>query len=66
MARGKGRWWSFGGGGPRRRMSRPVGCLVWLIALLVLLIVLSLLFGGFQRGTKVGLVQSGVSVTELL
>jgi hypothetical protein len=34
-------------------MSRPVGCLVWLIILLVLLIVAALMFGGFQKGTKV-------------
>jgi hypothetical protein len=40
--------------GPRQRLSRPVGCLLWLVALLVLLLVLSLLFGGFQKGTKVG------------
>ena len=37
----------------RRRMSRPVGCLLWLIALLVLLIAAAVIFGGFQRGTKV-------------
>lgn len=37
----------------RRRMSRPVGCLVWLIVLLVLLIMAALMFGGFQKGTKV-------------
>lgn len=40
-------------GGRPRRFSRPVGCLIWLIALIVLLIVLSVLFGGFQKGTKV-------------
>lgn len=34
-------------------MSRPVGCLVWLIVLLVLLIMAALMFGGFQKGTKV-------------
>jgi hypothetical protein len=28
--------------------------LLWLIALIVLLIVLASLFGGFQKGTKVG------------
>lgn len=38
--------------GKRRRFSRPVGCLIWLIALIVLLILLSALFGGFQKGTK--------------
>jgi hypothetical protein len=36
-----------------RRIPRPVGCLIWLIALVVALIVLSLLFGGFTKGTKV-------------
>jgi hypothetical protein len=40
-------------GAERRRMSRPVGCLVWLMILLVLLIVAALMFGGFQKGTKV-------------
>jgi hypothetical protein len=34
-------------------MSRPVGCLIWLIVLVVLLIAASLIFGGFQKGTKV-------------
>ena len=34
-------------------MSRPVGCLVWLIVLIIVLIVASLMFGGFQKGTKV-------------
>lgn len=49
---------SGSGSGPgnwRRRMTGPVGCLAWLIALLFVLLVLSLLFGGFQNGTKVGL-----------
>jgi len=40
--------------GRRRRFSRPVGCLIWLMALIVLLILLSALFGGFQKGTKAG------------
>ena len=53
MARGFGGWASRGGK-PRRRMGRLRGCLVWLLALLVVLLVLSILFGGFQRGTKVG------------
>jgi hypothetical protein len=35
-----------------RRVSRPVGCLIWVIGLIVLLIVLATLFGGFQKGTK--------------
>lgn len=37
----------------RRRMSRPVGCLVWLVILILVLIVAALMFGGFQKGTKV-------------
>jgi hypothetical protein len=36
-----------------RRTPRLIGCLIWLIALIVILIVLSLLFGGFRKGTKV-------------
>jgi hypothetical protein len=34
--------------------TRGCGCLLWLLILVVLLIVLSALFGGFQKGTKVG------------
>jgi hypothetical protein len=33
-------------------MSRRTGCLVWLIAAIIVLIAASLLFGGFQKGTK--------------
>jgi hypothetical protein len=40
--------------GRRRRFGRPVGCLLWLIVLLALLILLSALFGGFQKGTRAG------------
>jgi hypothetical protein len=38
----------------RRRwpQSRGTGCLLWLLILAVLVIILSLLFGGFQKGTK--------------
>lgn len=36
-----------------RRRPRFIGCLIWLIALVVILIVASLLFGGFTKGTKV-------------
>jgi hypothetical protein len=35
-----------------RRVSRPVGCLLWLVVLLLVLIVAALMFGGFQTGTK--------------
>jgi ABC-type Fe3+ transport system permease subunit len=43
--------------GRREGRRRPwlIGCLIWLIALVVILIVLSLLFGGFTKGTKVSL-----------
>jgi hypothetical protein len=52
-------WYGFGrrsGYEARRRRwprSRAAGCLLWVALLIVLLIVLSLLFGGFQKGTKV-------------
>jgi hypothetical protein len=36
---------------PQRRLT---GCLLWILGLIVVLIILSLLFGGFQMGTKVG------------
>ena len=41
--------------GRRRRWprSRAAGCLLWIVILVVLLIVLSVLFGGFQKGTQV-------------
>ncbi len=46
--------------GPGGRPRRRIGCLGWLlmlVAVLVLLLVLSLLFGGWQKGTKAGLAQ---------
>jgi hypothetical protein len=42
------------GRGRRRLTPTPIGCAIWIIALLVLLIILSVLFGGFQLGTKAG------------
>ena len=36
---------------PRRRLT---GCLLWILGLIVVLIILSLMFGGFQMGTKAG------------
>jgi hypothetical protein len=36
---------------PRRRLT---GCLLWILGLIVVLVILSLMFGGFQKGTKVG------------
>jgi len=48
----------------RRRMSRPVGCLLWLVVLLVVLVVAALWFGGFQTGTKAtGWLQAPAPVT---
>jgi hypothetical protein len=41
--------------GARRRRwprSRAGGCLLWIVLLVGLLIVLSVLFGGFQKGTQ--------------
>jgi cytochrome c-type biogenesis protein CcmH/NrfF len=38
----------------RRPRSRAVGCLLWSAVAIVVLIVLSLMFGGFQKGTKAG------------
>jgi hypothetical protein len=49
------RWGSAERGARTRRFSRPVGCLLWLLVLLATLLVLSLLFGGFDKGQKVGL-----------
>jgi hypothetical protein len=37
-----------------RRVRRVTGCLLWLATILLVLLVLSILFGGFQRGSKVG------------
>lgn len=36
--------------GPR---SRAAGCLLWVVLAIVLLIVLAVLFGGFQKDTQV-------------
>ena len=41
--------------GERRSRSRLAGCLLWILALIALLIILSLLFGGFRKGTKTGM-----------
>jgi hypothetical protein len=38
---------------PARRWLRgPAGCLLWVAILALILLVLSILFGGFQRGTR--------------
>ena len=41
--------------GERRPRTRLAGCLLWILALVALLIILSLLFGGFRKGTKAGM-----------
>ena len=41
--------------GERRPRSRLAGALLWILALVALLIILSLLFGGFRKGTKAGM-----------
>jgi len=40
-----------GPGRPRRRLT---GCLLWVLAIIIVLVILSLLFGGFQKGSKAG------------
>ena len=51
-----GRRSDHGSAGRRRRrwpQSRAAGCLLWVLLLIVLVIALSVLFGGFQKGTQV-------------
>jgi hypothetical protein len=38
----------------RRRRIRARGCLLWILGLIAALVILSLIFGGFQKGSKVG------------
>ncbi len=40
--------------GRRWPRSRAGGCLRWIVLLIAILVVLSVLFGGFQKGTKAG------------
>ncbi len=42
--------------------SRAGGCLLWVVLLILVLIVLSVMFGGFQKGTKAGTLRHPVSV----
>jgi hypothetical protein len=35
-----------------RPRSRAAGCLLWLVLLIVVLVAIALMFGGFQKGTK--------------
>jgi ABC-type Fe3+ transport system permease subunit len=55
MARGsKNQWRKTRRRDRPRRFSRPVGCFFWVLAFLVILLLLSLMFGGFQKGQKAG------------
>jgi hypothetical protein len=55
-----------------RRRSRPVGCMIWVIGIFLVLLLLSILFGGFHQGTRASgpagaaarLTSGGVSVTH--
>jgi hypothetical protein len=38
----------------QHRRRRTIGCMLWILTLLAVLLVLALLFGGFQRGHKIG------------
>jgi uncharacterized membrane protein YedE/YeeE len=37
-----------------RRRDRRIGCLMWLLVVILVVIALGLFFGGFRKGTKVG------------
>lgn len=50
----------------QHRRRRAVGCLLWLLTLAAVLLVLSLLFGGFQRGKKTGGISPPGPVTAQL
>jgi hypothetical protein len=45
--------WQWGWRRQHRR-RRAFGCMLWILTLLAVLVVLSVLFGGFQKGSKVG------------
>jgi hypothetical protein len=49
-----------------RRRSRPVGCMIWAIAIFIVLLVLSILFGGFHQGTRASGPAHGTSVSLAL
>jgi hypothetical protein len=41
--------------GRGRRRIGCAGCLLWIVAAVLLVLLLALVFGGFQHGTKAGL-----------
>ena len=48
------RWLTRPGPQRPRRRNRLTGCLFWILGLVLVLLILSLLFGGFRKGTKAG------------
>jgi hypothetical protein len=49
----------------QHRRRRTVGCALWILTLLGVLLVLSLLFGGFQRGHQTGGIRPAAPVPAL-
>ena len=48
----------------RRRLGRA-GCLLWIVAAIAILLLLSLVFGGFRLGSKQGLGRPGPDVAPV-
>jgi hypothetical protein len=57
---------SRGRSGRTRRRSRPVGCMIWVIAIFVVLLALSIAFGGWHQGSKASGPAGGTSVSLAL
>jgi len=51
-------------GGPLRRRITLTGCLLWIAIVLAILVVLAVLFGGFQKGTKVGVPAAVMALSQ--
>ena len=45
----------------RRRRFGRAGCLLWILAVILIVLLLSVVFGGFRLGTKSGLDVTGTS-----
>ena len=48
----------------RRRLGRA-GCLLWIVGAILILLLLSLVFGGFRLGSKQGLGYPGMGVVPV-
>lgn len=48
-------------GRARRRRFGRAGCLLWILAVILIVLLLSAVFGGFRLGTKSGLGGTGTS-----